>query len=329
MKLVKKLIAGLFVASLICLYVVIYAVPGVTDVLTQTEILQFGNLRITDDVTCYFVRDEKVYGAVRAGDIYYYVEDAVHVKKGAKILDVSFTSGGNANEESGYADIIARFGDDMTLLADFSTEFNGITSYYIDGYENYFTPGAMRGLKYDDVGRLVVLPVNVVRESTLKGEPLYKICNNREWYMVCWVNGGDVAKYGVGKDVTVELSAGEVRATIIDIVEDDDKWLIILKTNRYYEDFARVRSEPAKVVTSNYSGIIIRNESITAKDGQAGVFIRTKSGAYVFTPIKIITTDGINSLAEVSYYTEDGSKVDTVKIYDEILRNPSRGQNRR
>ncbi|MCL1983557.1 MAG: hypothetical protein FWG53_10815 [Clostridiales bacterium] len=323
MKLAKKIIAGLFVLSLFVLYIIIYAVPSVTGALTQTEVLQYGNLKATDDATCYFVRSERVYGAIRAGSINYYVGDAVHVKRGTRILDVAYFAQSSANEESEYSGIINRLGDDQVLLADFISEFNGITSYYIDGYENYFTPETMRGLKYSEVSRLDAGPVNVVRDSTAKGEPLYKICDNREWFMVCWVDAGNVSKYVRDKSVAVELPAGEVKATIVDIIEDGDRWLIILRTNRYYEDFSRVRSAPATVTTSNYSGIIIRNESIAAKGDDIGVYVKTKSGTYIFKPVKIITTDGQNSLVEVSYYYDDGNRVDTVNIYDEILKTPS------
>jgi hypothetical protein len=43
----------------------------------------------------------------------------------------------------------------------------------------------------------------------------------------------------------------------------------------------------------------------------------------VFKPVKVIATDGKNSLVEVSsFYNESNEKVDTVNIYDEILTNP-------
>jgi hypothetical protein len=53
--------------------------------------------------------------------------------------------------------------------------------------------------------------------------------------------------------------------------------------------------------------------------------VKDKSGEYVFKPVKIITSDGEWSLVEVSYfYTDDGAtKVETVNIYDEILKKPN------
>ena len=322
-KVAKRIISGLFVLSLIVLYIIIYAVPGVTGALTQTEILQYGNLRVADSTTVYFVRSEKVYTATRAGNINYYIGDGIQVKAGTRILDIT-PGAQDADEVSEYAELIARLGDGGAGPADFVSEFNGITGYFIDGYENYFTPETMRDLRHDRVSKLDLAPVNVVRERTIRGEPLYKISDNREWYIICWVDTGNVVKYERGRNVTIELPLGQIRASILDIVEDGNKWLIVFKTDRYYEDFARIRSAPATVVTSNYNGIIIRNESIAVNDGVIGVYIKTRTGSFVFRPVSIITSDGDESLVEVAFfYDDEGVRVATVNVYDEILRRPN------
>jgi len=323
MRVVRKIVVGLFILSIICLYVVIYAIPEVTDVLTKTETLEYGNLRIVDNVVCYFIRNETVYTAARSGNVNYYVADAIHVKKGTKILEVVFRAPDDPDAVSIYGGIIDRLEGDSVTNGEYASEFNGITSYFIDGYENYFTPETMRELKYKNVSGLNATPVNVVRDFTLRGEPLYKICNNREWFLVCWVDAANISKYNRGNSVTIELPEGDVKAVIEDIIEDGDKWLIVFSSNRFYDDFAKIRSAPAEVVLSDSNGIIIRNESITVSDGKVGVYIKTKSGSYVFRQIKIITTDGKNSITEVSYfYDDEGERVSTVNIHDEILRNP-------
>ena len=332
-KVTKRIILLLFILSLIALYIVIYAIPGVTGVLTQTEILQYGNFRVEDDVICYFLRNETVYVASRAGNINYYIGDAVQVKAGTRILNI--TQGPQEeDEESEFTEIMARLGDGGVMLTDFVSEFNGMTSYFIDGYENYFTLETMWDLRYDRVSRRDYTTVNVVRERAIRGEPLYKICDNREWYIICWVDTGNVSNYERGRNVTIELPLGDIRAEILDIVEDGAKWMIIFKTNRYYEDFARVRSVPATVVTSNFNGVIIRNESIAVEDGTIGVYVRTRAGTFAFRPIRIITSDGRNSLVEVSFFeeveivVEDGVEVEvrrrvpTVNVFDEIQRRP-------
>lgn len=207
---------------------------------------------------------------------------------------------------------------------DYVSQSNGVISYYIDGYESEFSPESMALLSREKVRGLNIDVQNVTRETTLAKEPLYKVVDNQKWYAVFWVAPENIVKYEKGKKATINLPLGQVEGKISDIIDDEGQWLVIMEFNRYYEEFAQIRKVDAEVVTSDYSGLIIRNESITSKDGQPGVYARDKSGEYVFKPVKIITSDGEWSLVEVSYfYTDDGTKVDTVNIYDEIIKKPN------
>jgi len=333
-RIVKRILLALFMLSVIALAIIIYAIPSVTEVLTPTEVLEYGSFRVSEEVTVYFVRNERVYMATRAGTINYYVGDGVHVKAGTRILHIvagaqtphdahDFEGAQIMYEANEFVEIVDRLGHDAVFPSYFVSEFNGIVSYHIDGFENYFTPDNMRYLRYDSVSRLDLTPTNVVRYTTRVGDPLYKIADNREWFMVAWVGTGNVARYERGRNVTIELPAGDVRATVQDIIEDGDRWLIIFRTNRYYADFARIRYAPATIVTSNFHGIMIGNESIVVNDGVIGVYVRTRAGNFVFRPIQIITSYGDSSLVEVSvFYDEEGNRIPTVNLHDEILRRP-------
>lgn len=206
------------------------------------------------------------------------------------------------------------------------SQSNGVVSYYIDGFESEFTPENMTLLSREKVQGLNIGVHNLARETTLGNEPLYKLVDNKKWYAVFWVAPENIVKYEKGKKASINLPLGQVDGTIFDIIDDSGQWLVILEFNKYYEEFAQVRKVDAEVVTSDYSGLIIKNESITVQDGQPGVYVKDKSGQYVFKPVKIITSDGEWSLVEVSYfYTDDGAtKVETVNIYDEILKEPNK-----
>jgi len=326
LKAFKRIIGGLFIVALVSLYIAIYAIPGVTGALTQTEILQYGNLRVANDVTVYFVRNETVYSAAHSGTINYYIPDGVQVRAGTTILNVTYDLQ-SEYEESQFEEIITRLSGDDVRLLDFVSQFNGVLSFFIDGFENFFTPETMNKLRYDDVSALDITPVNVVRERTLRGEPLFKISDNRQWYLLAWIEKGYVAAYQAalhnGRSVTIELPQGQISAMVRDIIEDGDRWLIIFRTNRYYANFARIRMAPATIVTSDASGLIVRNESITVRDGVIGVVARTRAGTFSFRPIRIIASDGEYSLVHVSFfYNEEGVRVPTVNIHDEIIRRP-------
>lgn len=318
----KKKVLLFFILAVVILGIITELVPELTGALTQTEILQYGNMQITDDVMCYFVRNETVYMAPSTGTINYYVEDGVKVRKNAKILDI-IPQAADA-EVSVYSDIITRLGSSGVTLSQMNSAKNGIVSYYADGYEGVFTPENIQNLTYKQISEFKTDPLNLTRTATISGEPLFKICEGNYWYLAAWVEPGNIAKYEVDKKVKISLPLGQIDARVESLSDQDDKWLVIMKTTRYYEDFARIRCTAGTVITQDYSGILIRNSSITTEDGKAGVYIKARNGEFVFRPIKIITSDGENSLVNVSsFIDEEGNSVDTVEIYDEILKNPA------
>lgn len=398
MKKKKRRFIVLFCTTLVVLFIIIYVFPNVTGALKKTEIIEYGSLQVTDQVTAYIVRNETIYFANKSGSLHYYAEEGEQVRKGVKILDI--TSGSQDDKESGYQKIMERisrfnsgesiFSDDVKKIKtqitrlendrdtamnageteqaarleqqiqrlnqkkdyiqandnaakeeiikqnksingpgvmpeDYICQTNGVISYYIDGYESEFTPENISLLSREKVQGLNIEVQNLARETTRSGEPLYKVVDNKKWYAVFWVAPENIVKYEKGKKATINLPLGQVEGLIYDILDDNGQWLVILEFNRYYEEFAQIRKVDAEVITSDYSGLIIENESITTKDGQPGVYVKDKSGEYVFKPVKIITSDGEWSLVEVSYfYTDDGaSKVETVNIYDEILKKPN------
>jgi putative membrane fusion protein len=201
---------------------------------------------------------------------------------------------------------------------------NGIISYYVDGYESEFTPENMTLLTRDKLQNLNVEAFNLARETTLANEPLFKLVNHNEWYAAFWVASENIVKYEKGKVAYLNLPLGQVEGKIHDIIDENGEWLVILKFNRYYEDFAKIRKIDTEVITSDNKGLTVKNESITTVDGEPGVYVKSKSGDFIFTPVKIITSDGEWCLVEVSYFYKDNgeTRVSTVNIYDEILKKP-------
>lgn len=399
----KKMAIYMFFIAVILLYVIIYAFPNVTGALTKTVILEYEGIQVTDDVTCYFVRDESVYLANRSGTINYHIGEGEQVRGGVKILDLSSgpTKTGEQEEQSRFPSIMERiqkfnggeslFRDDIKKIdaeidklkkqlsekqkstkktddveieatikkletkkkyiaatddaareeiinenthldgygikpSTYVSPSNGVVSYYIDGYEGEFTPGSMPLLTKSKVEKLKIDCQNVTRESTIEGEPLYKVVDNSLWYVVFWVKPENIVKYEKGNSASLNLPLGQVKGTIEDIIDDQGEWMVIMSFNRYYKEFAQVRKADAQVVTLDYKGLTIPNESITTKKNQPGVYVKDVNNEYVFKPVQIITSDGEHSLVEVScFYTDGGAKrVETVNVYDEILKNPKR-----
>jgi putative membrane fusion protein len=328
----KKRTIYIFIIALVTLYIVIEIVPFLTGALTRTEILKYGELKVEQDVVCYLVRDETVYSAPESGDIKYKFEEGVLIKKGANV--VTFTKDPSPAEDetdllknSDFNDFIDKLGSHMVVDQTFTAAARGIFSTYVDGYEATFTPSTMENLKYQKVSGMSIKGMDVERNYALKGEPLYKISDNKEWYLVFWAQNSDVSKYQADTNVTVTLPDGDVRATVSKLVADGDRFLIILKTNRYYKNFASQRKVQATILMVDQRGLLVSNNALTTKNDVVGVYIKNTIGDYIFKPVRTIATDGKKTLVlEGVFYDENGQPVDTVNVYDEVLKKPEANQ---
>ncbi len=325
----SKFLIILYVLIMAALLVVVYAIPKLTGALKTTVVVEYGALQVTDDVTCYAVRSEQVFLSGTAGTVNYYVSQDTQVRTGVRVMSIT-AGGGSSDEESPYAEIVSRLGANAVTTNDFTAPYNSCVSYYADGYESTFTPENIQALEHEEVKKIEFDVKNLTRESTRRGEPVYKLCDNSIWYLTTWVDIADSSKYQQGNSVTVRFGETEIPAKVYSIEAEEDKLQVTFETNRYYEDFSLIRKVDVTVVTSDYSGIIIPNESMIAEDSQVGVYVKDKTGEYNFTPIKIITSDGENSVVKVSTFVDEKGKiVETVKIYDEILKHPGKHADRK
>lgn len=300
----------IYVIMIIALVVLIYVLPKVSDAFTPTVILEYGKMQVTDDVTCYIVRNEQVITATHTGSSTYYVDEGVKSRKGARVADINGTG--------------------------YFCPATGVVSYYLDGLESQYTPETMESMELlpmpteeeiENGVNVVPEPENLKRSTVNAGEPLYKVVSNDIWYAVCRVESASIVKYQTGAKVSIVLPLNTVQGRVDRIVDKGDYWMVILKFNRYYEDMPKLRRLEARVITSDNSGLIVPNESLTQEEGVTGVYVKDISGNYNFTRVKVITTDGEFSLLESTSFNEkqeDGTivKVSTVDIYDEIQRKP-------
>lgn len=313
----------IFLAALIILYFIIYIVPGLTGALKKTEVLEYGNMQVTDDVTAYFVRDETVFASKKAGNVNYLIEDDGLVKKGTRILLVDGVAPGDDYTDPAKG-ISSKLGKHLQPLDAMISPVGGIVSYYVDGNEGALTPTNMEKISFKKVNKMTGEPHNLVRTQTAKNMALYKICNHHEWYILMWVKEGSIVNYSNNKQVTVKLPNGEVKAYVKNILDDGDKWRVILRCNRDYKELGKSRAVKASVVTADYSGLFVDNQCLTTDEKKrVGVYVRGKDGSFGFKPVKSLASDGKQTMVAMSYYyDENGKRVDTVDIYDEVLKNP-------
>ena len=138
---------------------------------------------------------------------------------------------------------------------------------------------------------------------------------NGRWYGAFWVEQDDTVKYTKGTSVTLQLPKGDVKCRTLDIIDDQGQWLILLESDRYYEDLPKLRKENVTVVTSDYEGLLLANESIATEDGQPGVFVKDLGGDFVFRPVIDLIDTMSPSNAAVNRIVSQ--PVDAVVLFDD------------
>ncbi len=340
----KKRKRTLFVFALIIivLYIVIGVVPSLTGALAGTELVEYGNLQLSDDTTCYIIRDETVYTASESGTMDPIIEEGTQIKKGTDLFaftpsyeepapaeDAEASDGeseeGVAAEAAGseYDRLIRTVTVNIAPDSGFVSQRKGVISYHVDGYEDYFDYDDLDKLSRENTEALDIEPMDIKRKTCVAGEPIYKISNNSVWYILFWVDQEAISRYENGKKMTVVLNGENIPATVKSIREADNGWQVVLETNRYYSGFAVDRVVEGTVINTDVSGLLVSNHCLTKRDGVVGVYVKNRTGDYEFTPVQVKISNGEQSvLAEGQFLDADGNIVETLEIYDEVLADP-------
>lgn len=315
----------LYLAVLVLLYIVVFQMPKVSDKFETTQVLENGTLEVSCEAKGYVVKDEAVCLAEKMGTMEYKVDDGTVVKKGTTIVDI--TEPEESNKESS---IKGKYKENLELLKgyDLVTEtskapISGVLSMSIDGCEKYFCSDNIDKITKEEAESFSPKQMDLSREKVNKGEPIFKISDDDNWYILCWVSKEDAGKYEEGQKVRVTIGDETLDAKVNSIKQEGELFKMVIYLNVYYKDFTSAREVDVTVVQSNTVGLIVDNECIIEKDGQPGVYVKTKDGDTYFRPIKVKITDGNQSVIYESIYVNDKyEQVETVRVYQEVLRDP-------
>ena len=297
-----------YVVIFVILYAVIYIVPRVSDIFLKTYTAEYGVLEVSDNSSFVAVRDERVYTADYGGTVSRVVSQGALMRRNSHIVDIGGTK--------------------------YYSQKKGIVSYYYDGLETVYTPENMQFITEETLKKLKDnSEEHKVKKCEAKsvetGAPIFKIVDNKEWYLVCWLEADEAQGYEAGKEITVEFSDGQqIKMIILQTNSQGENRQLILSCNRYYEKFDRIRTGTCRLIKSVRNGIILDTDSIVEEDGQQGVYVMSKQlEKSSFVPVKVLLTDGDKTVVEKNYFVnEEGDKVLTVENYDEIVKKPHTAQ---
>ena len=286
------------------LYVIIYVVPRVSGIFLETYTAEYGTLEVSQESSYMAVRDEKLYVSDNRGAVSRAAAQGRLMRKNSHIVDV-----GGVKHYS---------------------QQKGIVSYYYDGLEGVYTPENMQTITEADLEltdeEKQTYAVRECSQGTVEsGSPIFKIVDNKEWYLVCWLSAAEAEDIEAGRSITVEFDDGkQLKMKVMQVNPQGQNRQLILSCNRYYEKFDSIRSGTCRLIKSSKSGIIVDSDSIVEEDGQKGVYVMSKQlDEASFVPVKVLLSHGDKAVVEKNYFINaEGQKVSTVENYDEILKKP-------
>ena len=286
------------------LYVIIYVVPRVSGIFLETYTAEYGTLEVSQESSYMAVRDEKLYVSDNGGAVSRAAAQGRLMRKNSHIVDV-----GGVKHYS---------------------QQKGIVSYYYDGLEGVYTPENMQtiteaDLELTDEEKQTYAVRECSQGTAESGSPIFKIVDNKEWYLVCWLSAAEAEDIEAGRSITVEFDDGkQLKMKVMQVNPQGQNRQLILSCNRYYEKFDRIRSGTCRLIKSSKSGIIVDSDSIVEEDGQKGVYVMSKQlDEASFVPVKVLLSHGDKTVVEKNYFINaEGQKVSTVENYDEILKKP-------
>ncbi|GHU66806.1 hypothetical protein AGMMS49983_17090 [Clostridia bacterium] len=360
-KAVLIVFAVLFVIVVAILYSIIYVTPRIEGIGKDTVIVEYAEFPVQETVTGIFVREETLYTAAYAGAPQYMVAEGTKIRAGTQVVyinpdappppeaDAPADMGKEAPAEGAEvipADGISDLSEEdrgpvtptldqvkQTAAGSMTTSEGGVTpktaivSYYADGYEARINPESIGTLGKTLMESLPDLALDIETPWVNAGDPVYKITDNNSWYFVFWLpdTSSDLEKrYAPGAEVTMDLGTTNVTAVIESAARQGNDLFVVLHSDMYYRDLDKYRKQEVHIVFHVYYGAVIQEEAVSERAGIPGVYVRQQSGSFKWVPIKILReSEGRYLVAETSYQDTIGSRITTVRYYDEIMSDPA------
>lgn len=323
----KWTLPAIYVAAVVILAVIIYAVPSLLGLLDTTYLAEYGDIKVEDSVDdAWIVRDDVVYGAKKNATVDAAVKEGTLVKGKGRVLNMKFEGSGSLSMK--YANLKLKLGDAMKYTTGLAGR-SGYVSFSADGYEGELNSSKMDKLTEKQLSKVKNNNVDLSATTCASGQPLFRITKNGAWWLVFFVDKNAAKKYSVGSTVETTFDDVTVNTKVRSVDKADEKgqsYRVVLTCKEYTEKYLSTRKVSLTNVTESDNGLLIEERSIVKMNDQQGVLVKDKVGKLHFTPIKEKASDGENvAIYEDLYMDDQGQFVETVSNYDEIVRSPSKG----
>lgn len=207
---------------------------------------------------------------------------------------------------------------------------SGIVSYKVDEYENILGCTDFSYLNSEILNSLDVKVGAVIENNDEKG----KIVNNFVAYIAIIGETERALATKVGNTVTLRLSnLDEIQGKVVYVKEEDsNRSIIVFEINDSIEYLVNYRKISMDIVWWSDEGKKVSNSSIIEENDLSYV-IRKKAGYLDKILIKVLRQNETYSIVDnytkeelekMGYTAEEMRQMNTLKLYDEIVYNPTK-----
>lgn len=205
---------------------------------------------------------------------------------------------------------------------------SGLVSYRVDGLEEVLTPESFEAITKDYLEKLNLKTGKIVANNGESG----KVINNFVCYIATIASSEEAKSANVDDKIKVRLSNNEeISATIVEIKEEGEERLIILKVTEQISELINYRKITLDLIWWSSSGLKVPNQAIVEEDGLDYV-VRNRAGYLSKVLVKvekrgekysIVEPYDNDELKEMGYTSDEILSYKKISLYDEILINPN------
>jgi len=254
----------------------------------------YGEIEDSFITEALIIRDEKLALAPISGKVVTHCKENERISYGQKIITIK-----GSNKK-------------INLY----NQQSGIISYATDGLENILKPEAVENINCENYGSFNREYNQLVKGNRVdKGSPAFRIINNYKIYLVIKTDVSEAQRYHNNELIFIEpaeIDKDRIEGHIVSKKIDDKQALLVVKLNRFIEEWLNTRRVKIKFIKNIYRGIIIPQKAVFSQPEGEGVLVYIDRGNYKFKKVKI------------KHKYEDKVIVTGLEIGDNVILNPAK-----
>ncbi len=224
------------------------------------------------------------------------------------------------------------------------SQYSGIVSYAIDGYEQILTPESLKELTLETIKNVNDKNLQIISgyEEVTAGKPFMKVIRGNYTYIAAILDTKKAVVFKAGDDIDVRLNSigAVVNGYVADIAaKEGGKALITVRIDRFSEELSSHRKINADLIKDSHEGLklplkclyspnddwtkarvmLIRAKCATEREVE--IVSKDEEYAIIKTPDRIVESLNKDGQKIIQKISENDTKK-TVNLYDTYILNP-------